>query len=143
MLNTGDAERMRHSRRACCEGCRTSLEGEDGTHAATLQNRRQPHVPDEWQFQERILRLLRRGAQRHPHLLPALFRTRLQCAIRRETQQSNGARVIDIELKNEEDIYQYTIKVFDNGNSSIDVQSRQRDHISYSGEMVFGESKQE
>ena len=38
-----------------------------------------------------------------------------------------------------EDIYQYTIKVFDNGNSSIDVQSRQRDPISYSGEMVFGE----
>ena len=55
-----------------------------------------------------------------------------------ETQQSNGARVIDIELKNDEDIYQYTIKVFDNGNSSIDVQSRQRDPISYSGEMVFG-----
>ena len=27
---------------------------------------------------------------------------------------------------------------FDNGNSSIDVQSRQRDPISYSGEMVFG-----
>ena len=56
-----------------------------------------------------------------------------------ETQQSNGARLIDIELKNDEDIYQYTIKVFDNGNSSIDVQSRQRDPISYSGEMVFGE----
>ena len=56
-----------------------------------------------------------------------------------ETQQSNGARVINIELKNDEDIYQYTIKVFDNGNSSIDVQSRQRDPISYSGEMVFGE----
>lgn len=56
-----------------------------------------------------------------------------------ETQQSNGARLINIELKNEEDIYQYTIKVFDNGNSSIDVQSRQRDPISYSGEMVFGE----
>ena len=55
-----------------------------------------------------------------------------------ETQQSNGACVIDIELKNDEDIYQYTIKVFDNGNSSIDVQSRQRDPISYSGEMVFG-----
>ena len=49
-----------------------------------------------------------------------------------ETQQSNGARLIDIELKNDEDIYQYTIKVFDNGNSSIDVQSRQRDPISYS-----------
>lgn len=60
-----------------------------------------------------------------------------------ETQQSNGARLIDIELKNDEDIYQYTIKVFDNGNASIDVQSRQRDPISYSGEMVFGESKQE
>ncbi len=38
-----------------------------------------------------------------------------------------------------EDIYQYTIKVSDNGNASIDIQSRQRNPISYSGEMVFGE----
>ena len=56
----------------------------------------------------------------------------------RRSSLTDGARVIDIELKNDEDIYQYTIKVFDNGNSSIDVLSRQRDPISYSGEMVFG-----
>jgi hypothetical protein len=56
-----------------------------------------------------------------------------------ETQQPKGERVIDIELKNEEDTYHYTIKVFDNGNSSIDVQSRQREPISYSGEIDFRE----
>ena len=56
-----------------------------------------------------------------------------------ETQQPKGERVIDIELKNEEDTYHYTIKVFDNGNSSIDVQSRQREPISYSGEIDFKE----
>ena len=38
-------------------------------------------------------------------------------------------------MTNEEDTYIYLIKVFSNGNSSIDVTSRQRDHISYSGEL--------
>ena len=55
----------------------------------------------------------------------------------RELMEKNGKRHIEIGLKNEEDTYLYTIDVFDNGNSSIDVQSRQRDPISYSGEMVF------
>ena len=34
-----------------------------------------------------------------------------------------------------EDIFIYTINVFDNGRSSIDVRSRKRDPISFSGEM--------
>ena len=55
----------------------------------------------------------------------------------REFTEKNGKRHIEIGLKNEEDTYLYTIDVFDNGNSSIDVQSRQRERISYSGEMVF------
>ena len=54
-----------------------------------------------------------------------------------ESQKKNGQRHIEISLKNEEDTYLYTIDVFDNGNSSIDVQARQRENISYSGEMVF------
>ena len=54
-----------------------------------------------------------------------------------ESQANNGQRLIEIELKNDEDTYLYTIKVFDNGNSSIDVLSRQRERISYSGEMEF------
>ena len=54
-----------------------------------------------------------------------------------EAKKNNGSRQIDIELKNEEDEYTYHFSVFENGNSSIDVQSRQRDRISYSGEVIF------
>ena len=54
-----------------------------------------------------------------------------------ESLEKNGKRHIEISLKNEEDTYLYRIDVFDNGNSSIDVQARQREPISYSGNMVF------
>ena len=54
----------------------------------------------------------------------------------KEFQEKNGKWHIEIGLRNEEDTYLYTIEVFDNGKSSIDVQSRQRDRISYSGDMV-------
>ena len=53
----------------------------------------------------------------------------------RESLKNNGERQIEINVTNEEDTYIYLIKVFSNGNSSIDVTSRQRDHISYSGEL--------
>ena len=53
----------------------------------------------------------------------------------RESQKNNGERQIEINVTNEEDTYIYLIKVFSNGNSSIDVTSRQRDHISYYGEL--------
>lgn len=53
----------------------------------------------------------------------------------RESQKNNGERQIEINVTNEEDTYIYLIKVFSNGNSSIDVTSRHRDHISYSGEL--------
>lgn len=54
-----------------------------------------------------------------------------------ETYMKNGSRHIDIVIKNEEDEYNYHFTVFENGSSSIDVQSRQRDPINYSGEVVF------
>ena len=54
-----------------------------------------------------------------------------------EFVEKNGKRHIEIDLKNEEDTYLYTIDVFENGRSSIDVQSRQRERISYSGDMAF------
>ena len=53
----------------------------------------------------------------------------------KESQKNNGQRQIEINVINEEDTYVYTLKVYDNGSSSIDVQSRQRDHIWYSGQM--------
>lgn len=55
----------------------------------------------------------------------------------REQQQKSDKRHIEIDVTNEEDIYHYTLSVFDNGNCSLDVESRQRERISYSGEMDF------
>ena len=57
--------------------------------------------------------------------------------MKKEYQQKNDLRQIEIGLTNDEDTYIYYIKVFDNGSSSIDVQSRQRESISYSGEMIW------
>ncbi|MBR2776450.1 MAG: DUF4251 domain-containing protein [Prevotella sp.] len=54
-----------------------------------------------------------------------------------ESQLNNGKRHIEIQVKNEEDTYLYTLDIFDNGSSQIDVQSRQREQISYSGNMEF------
>lgn len=54
-----------------------------------------------------------------------------------ESQKKNGQRHIEIGVTNEEDTYLYILEIFDNGNSSLDVQSRQRERISYSGEMIF------
>ncbi len=42
---------------------------------------------------------------------------------------------IVIYTDNEEDVYIYTIDVFDNGNATIDVRSREREEISFSGQM--------
>lgn len=54
-----------------------------------------------------------------------------------EYQKKNGQRHIEIGLTNEEDTYLYTIEVFDNGNSSVEVLSRQRERIYYTGMMEF------
>ena len=54
----------------------------------------------------------------------------------REYRKKNDLRHIEIGLANDEDTYLYTIEVFDNGKSTIDVQSRQRELISFSGEMA-------
>ena len=54
-----------------------------------------------------------------------------------ETIKKNGRRDIEISVANNEDTYLYTLMVFDNGSSSLTVQSRQREQISYSGNMVL------
>ena len=54
-----------------------------------------------------------------------------------ESQKKNGQRHIEIGVKNDEDTYLYTIDVWDNGSSQIDVLPRQRERITYSGEMTF------
>jgi len=52
-----------------------------------------------------------------------------------EFMKRNGLRHIEIGVTNEEDTYFYTIEVFDNGNSSVEVRARQRERISYSGSL--------
>lgn len=47
-----------------------------------------------------------------------------------------GLRVIEIGAENEEDKYLYTIQVYENGSSSINVIAQKREPISFSGMMV-------
>ena len=54
-----------------------------------------------------------------------------------EEVAKNGKRRIEIGLTNEEDTYLYILEVFDNGSSTVSVTSRQREQISYSGDMEF------
>ncbi len=51
------------------------------------------------------------------------------------TKDAKGRYQIAIGLTNEEDTYLYSLEVFDNGNATIDVRSKQREPISYSGMM--------
>ena len=54
-----------------------------------------------------------------------------------ESQPKSGLRHIEIDVKNDGDTYLYTLDIFDNGSTTIDVRSRQRERISFSGEMEF------
>ena len=58
-----------------------------------------------------------------------------------ESQPKSNLRHIEIDVKNDEDIYLYTLDIFDNGSTDINVRSRQRDPISFSGEMEFRQKK--
>ena len=53
----------------------------------------------------------------------------------KESKGKNGLREIEISVTNSEDTYRYYLKVYDNGSSSLNVQSRQREQISYTGDM--------
>ena len=46
-----------------------------------------------------------------------------------------GKRMIRLKVKNEDDLLDYQLEVMDNGSTSIDVMSRKREGISYSGQM--------
>ena len=54
-----------------------------------------------------------------------------------EGEKKNGQREIEISVTNSEDTYLYVLNVFDNGSSSLYVRSRQREQISYTGDMIF------
>lgn len=49
---------------------------------------------------------------------------------------AQGQTIVTIGLTNEEDTYQYTLSIFDNGSTTIDVHARQRDPITFSGMIV-------
>ena len=53
-----------------------------------------------------------------------------------ETVGAKNIRHIRLTVNNDEDSYLYTFAVYDNGNTSIDIQSKERDAISFSGDMV-------
>ena len=48
---------------------------------------------------------------------------------------NKGLTRIQISTENEEDQYLYYLEIFNNGEATIDVQSRQREFITYSGRM--------
>ena len=54
-------------------------------------------------------------------------------------KDKNGRMHISILVNNEEDNLIYVLTVFDNGQSSIDVRAREREPISYSGELTIDE----
>ena len=53
------------------------------------------------------------------------------------TQPRTDGYEIRIYVKTDEDEHLYRLTVFDNGRASLDVQSQNRDRISYTGEMDF------
>ena len=54
-----------------------------------------------------------------------------------ESVDAKNIRHIRLVVTNDEDSYLYTLAVYDNGNTSIDVQAKERDAISFSGDMVI------
>ena len=55
----------------------------------------------------------------------------------KESQTKSDLRHIEIDVKNDEDTYLYILDIFDNGSTDINVRSRQREPISFSGQMEF------
>jgi len=58
---------------------------------------------------------------------------------KRITMLKPDLRRIELYVVNEEDTYLYTLDVYDTGSTSLTVQMRERDRISYSGTLVTEE----
>lgn len=54
----------------------------------------------------------------------------------RTTKERNGATLITMKVINEEDVYLFRLEIFSNGSTTIDLRPRERESISYSGQMV-------
>lgn len=52
------------------------------------------------------------------------------------TKDAKGQTIVTFGVTNEEDTYEYQLGIFDNGSATIDVRSKQRDPISFSGVMA-------
>ena len=57
----------------------------------------------------------------------------------RSEKGRRGSTTISMKVRNEEDLYMFTLDVFDDGNTSIDVRPQEREPISYSGNMMLSE----
>lgn len=55
----------------------------------------------------------------------------------RESQPKSDRYRIEIALSNSEDSYLFTLDIFTNGSATVDVAPRQRDRITFSGELEF------
>ena len=55
------------------------------------------------------------------------------------SQPKNGLTALQIYVRNEEDDYLYYVEVWENGSASVEVRSRERERISFSGEMKLEE----
>ena len=51
-------------------------------------------------------------------------------------KDAKGQTIVTFGVTNEEDTYEYQLGIFDNGSATIDVRSKQRDPISFSGVMA-------
>lgn len=49
-----------------------------------------------------------------------------------------GVFDVNIQINTNEDNFLYAFRIFDNGNTSLDVSSRNRDRVSYTGSMALG-----
>lgn len=54
-----------------------------------------------------------------------------------QTYAGSDGYIIEYDVTNDEDIYHYRLNIFNSGKAIIDVWARDRDPISFQGEMVF------
>ena len=59
----------------------------------------------------------------------------------KEVEGSRNLRRIYVQVYNDEDIYTYMFEVFANGKSTVHVDSRNRQPISFDGDVVTEENK--
>ena len=52
-------------------------------------------------------------------------------------KDGHGMTSVSIKAKNEEDVYTFSLEIYDNGSTSINLRAHEREPINYSGDMVL------